>query len=168
MRRDWKHTMVEGWAFVAVAVIAFVGGLLIGDLGSSPKTETVYVASSAEGEEAAAEEGAEGGEEATAPEEEGAAGGSGAQVFASAGCGSCHALAAAGSTGTTGPDLNESLASDDDTQGIEEMIVDPNAEVIEGYAANVMPKNFGQTLSKTEIHQLAEFLVASTPAKPSR
>jgi mono/diheme cytochrome c family protein len=171
MRKDWKHTMTEVWAFVAVAVIAFVGGLLIGDLGSSPKTETVYVASSAEeGGEAAAKEGTEEGEEgeeAAAPEEEGGESGAGAQVFASAGCGSCHALAAAKSTGTTGPDLNESLASDDDTQGIEEMIVKPNAEVIEGYPANVMPQNFGQTLSKTEIHQLAEFLVASTPAKPT-
>ena len=34
--------MVEGWAFVVVAIIAFVAGLLIGDLGTS-KTETVYV-----------------------------------------------------------------------------------------------------------------------------
>jgi hypothetical protein len=29
-----------------------------------------------------------------------------------------------------------------------------------------MPQNYGQTFSKAEIHQLAEFLVASTPAKP--
>jgi mono/diheme cytochrome c family protein len=31
----------------------------------------------------------------------------GALVFADAGCGDCHALSAAGSTGTTGPDLDE-------------------------------------------------------------
>ena len=31
----------------------------------------------------------------------------GKQVFASAGCGSCHALQAAGSTGTIGPDLDQ-------------------------------------------------------------
>ena len=36
-RNDWKHWLGEFWAFVAVAVIAFVAGLLIGDLGSSPK-----------------------------------------------------------------------------------------------------------------------------------
>jgi mono/diheme cytochrome c family protein len=162
MRPNLKSTWTEAWAFVAVAVIAFVGGLLIGDLGASPKTETVQVAASAEGEEAEAPAAAEGGEEA----EEAGGAAAGAQVFASAGCGTCHTLKAAGSTGTTGPDLNESLASDDDTAGIEEMIVKPNVEVIEGYPPNVMPQNFGQTLSPTEVKELSEYLVASTPAKP--
>ena len=74
----------------------------------------------------------------------------GAQVFASNGCGSCHTFKAANSTGTTGPDLNEYLAPDDDKAGIEEMIVDPNAEIAEGYSANVMPKNYGQSISKSE------------------
>lgn len=159
-RNDSKHFWTETWAFIAIAVIAFVGGLLIGDLGSSPKHETVYVSNSAE--EAAETE------EAPASEEpEGAAAtGSAAQLFTSAGCSSCHTLAAAGSTGTTGPDLEESLAPDDNTAGIEEMIVNPNEEVVEGYPPNVMPQTYGKTLSKAEIHQLAEFLVASTPAKP--
>jgi len=31
----------------------------------------------------------------------------GADVYSSAGCGSCHTLAAAGSTGTTGPNLDD-------------------------------------------------------------
>ena len=53
--KGWKGLLVESWALIAVAVIAFVGGLLIGDLGSSPQTETVYVAApSSEGEEAEA------------------------------------------------------------------------------------------------------------------
>lgn len=150
-----KRFLLEGWAFVAVAVIAFAGGLLIGDLGSSPEKQTVYVAAS-EGE-------GEGGE--PAPEE--GASSSGAQLFTSTGCGSCHTLSQAGSTGETGPDLNESLAPDDDTQGIEEMIIHPNEEVVEGYSPNVMPQNYSQSLSKTEVQELAEFLVASTPAKPT-
>lgn len=162
MGRDWKHIAAEGWAFVAVAAIAFVAGLLIGDLGSSPKTETVAVAGPAG--EAEAEE-----TEAAAPEpaEPEAAGGGGAQVFASTGCGSCHTLSAAGSTGQTGPNLDESLAPDDNTAGIEEMIVHPDEEVVEGYPPNVMPQTYGQSLSKAEIHQVAEFLVASTKAKPN-
>lgn len=160
-RNDSKHLFTEAWAFIAVAVIAFVGGLLIGDLGSSPKSETVYVSNSATEEAAETEAAPAGGE----PEGTAAAG-SAAQLFTSAGCSSCHTLAAAGSTGTTGPDLEESLAPDDNTAGIEEMIVNPNEEVVEGYPANVMPQTYGQTLSKAEIHQLAEFLVASTPAKP--
>lgn len=159
-RKGIKSLLTEGWALLAVAVIAFAGGLLVGDLGASPNTETVYVANPAsEGEEA-------GGTEAAAETETEGGGSAGAQLFTSAGCGSCHTLSAAGSTGTTGPDLNESLAPDDNTAGIEEMIANPNEEVIEGYPPNVMPQNYEQTFSKAEIHELAEFLVASTPAKP--
>lgn len=158
MRSDnWKHLAIEGWAFVLVAAIAFVGGLVVGDLGSSPKTETVQVAVTSEGEEAAA--GAE-------PTQEGTAGDPGAQLFASASCGSCHTLAAAGSTGEVGPNLDEFLAPDDTTESVEEMIVDPNAELAEGYGANIMPQDYGQTFSKTEVQELAEYLVATTPANP--
>jgi cytochrome c oxidase subunit 2 len=160
-----KRFLVEASAFIAVAAIAFVGGLLVGDLGGSSKTETVYVSTPAgEDEEAEVAETAEAEEGESA--QEGAASGPGAQTFASAGCGSCHILAAAGSTGETGPDLNEFLAPDDNTEAVEEMIVDPNSELAEGYPANVMPKTYGQTLSKPEISQLAEYLVATTPAKP--
>ncbi len=95
------------------------------------------------------------------------AGEGGAQLFASADCGSCHTLAAAGTTGTTGPDLNEFLAPDDNTEGVEVMIVEPDSELAEGYPANVMPQDYGQTFSPTEVHELAEYLVATTPAKPS-
>lgn len=169
MRNGWKRIWVEGWAFLAVAVFAFAAGLLIGDLGSSPSKEVVYL-SRAESEEAAGEEEAA---EAAAPSAETNAGsgeaagggGPGAQIFTSAGCGACHTLAAAGSTGTTGPNLDESLAPDDNVGGIEVMIVNPNTEVIEGYPPNLMPQNFGQTLSKEEVHQLAEYLVETTPAK---
>lgn len=162
-RKDWKHMLTEFWAFIAVAIIAFAAGVLIGDLGSSPKTETVHIAaSSGESEEAETSEPAAGAE----GESEGAAGSPGAQLFASNGCGSCHTLAAAGSTGETGPNLNEFLAVDDDTKGVEVMIVEPNSELAEGYPANVMPQTYGQTLSGTQVHQLAEYLVESTPAKP--
>lgn len=158
-RKGRKSLWTETWAFIAIAVIAFVGGLLVGDLGASPGTKTVYVSAANESEEAAAPEPSE--------EAEGeAAGGSGEQVFASAGCGSCHTLKAAGTTGTTGPDLEESLAPDDNTAGIEEMIVNPNTEVVEGYSPNVMPQTYGESLSQAEVHEVAEFLVANTPAKP--
>lgn len=160
-----KRFLVEGWALLAVAVIAFAGGLLIGDLGSSPKTETVYVSSSGEGGEAEAEPAVET-TEAEEGEPGGAGGAAGAQVFTANGCGSCHTLAAAGSTGTTGPDLNEFLAPDDDTAGVEVMIVEPDSELAEGYPPNVMPQTYGESLSKEEVHQLAEYLVAGTPAKP--
>lgn len=170
MRRNgWKHLLTEFWAFIAVAVIAFVAGWLIGDLGGSTKTETVHIAASeAESAEAGTAEAAEppAGEEAEAGAEAEDGSSSGAQIFTSIGCGSCHTLAAAGSTGEVGPNLNEFLAPDDDTKGVEVMIVEPNSELAEGYPANVMPQDYGQTLSGTEVHQLAEYLVESTPAKP--
>jgi mono/diheme cytochrome c family protein len=91
-------------------------------------------------------------------------GGPGAQVFANNGCGGCHTLAAAGSGGVTGPNLDEFLAPDDDAKAIEEMIVDPNAEVVKGFPPNVMPQNYGETLSKKELEDLVKYLVENTPA----
>jgi mono/diheme cytochrome c family protein len=91
-------------------------------------------------------------------------GGPGAQVFANNGCGSCHTFAAANSGGVTGPNLDESLAPDDDQAKIEEMITDPNAEIVAGYPPNVMPGNFEQELSKKELEQLVEFLIENSPA----
>src|SRR3954447_20280117 len=73
-------------------------------------------------------------------------GGPGAQVFANNGCGGCHTLKAAKSGGVTGPNLDESLSPDDSSAAIEEMIVKPNAEIVTGYPANVMPANFEQKL----------------------
>jgi mono/diheme cytochrome c family protein len=154
----WKGLLVEGWAFIAVALIAFVGGLLIGDLAASPETETVVATSSNEGEETEAPEAAEGSAQVE----------TGAQIFAGTGCGSCHTFKAANSSGTTGPDLNEFLAPDDDKAGIEEMIVDPNAEIAEGYAANIMPPDYGQILSTQELGQLTDFLVENSPAGGSK
>lgn len=115
----------------------------------------------------AKEEAAE--EAGTAEGEEPGAGGAGSaeagkQVFISNSCGSCHTFAAAGTTGTVGPDLNESLATDDDKEGIEEMIVDPEAEIAEGYSGGIMPQNFGALLSEEELADLVEFLYVNSPA----
>jgi mono/diheme cytochrome c family protein len=95
-------------------------------------------------------------------------GGPGAQVFASNGCGGCHTLAAANSGGVTGPNLNEYLAPDDNFAGVEEMIVDPNAEIAEGYPPNVMPQNYGETLTQKELKDLVQFLIENTPAEGSK
>jgi cytochrome c551/c552 len=159
---SWKNLLVEGWVFVLIAVIAFAGGFVVGDLGSSPKTETVaVVASSNESEQAEGAEATEG-----AAEEGGEVGAAepGSQVFLANGCGSCHTFAAAGTTGTTGPNLNEYLAPDDDATGIEEMIVDPEAEVAEGYSGGIMPQTYGHSIPKQELEQLIQFLVNNSPA----
>jgi cytochrome c551/c552 len=167
---SWKQLLIEGWVFIVIGVICFVGGLVAGGLLGSTKTETVTVAAASNAAEEA--EPAEATAEPTEPGEGtgvSATGGSasnepGTQAFASNGCGSCHTFKAANSTGTTGPNLNEYLAPDDDKAGIEEMIVDPNSEIAEGYSANVMPTSYGQSIPKGELEQLVQFLIANSRA----
>ncbi len=88
-------------------------------------------------------------------------GGPGAQVFANNGCGGCHTLAAAESGGVTGPNLDEALPGQT-AKMVEESIADPNAKIVKGYPANVMPQNFAQTLSSKELEDLVQSLLQST------
>ncbi|HEX6667508.1 MAG TPA: c-type cytochrome [Solirubrobacterales bacterium] len=91
-------------------------------------------------------------------------GGPGAQVFANNGCGGCHTFAAASSGGTVGPNLDESLTPEDTAAMIEQMIVDPEADIVPGFQPGLMPATFGDTISKKEIEQLVEFLIENSPA----
>ncbi len=88
-------------------------------------------------------------------------GGPGAQVFANNGCDTCHTLAAAGSGGVTGPNLDEVLPGQTAAM-VEESIVDPSAHIAKGYPANVMPANFKTLISPSEIEQLVQYLIEST------
>ncbi len=85
-------------------------------------------------------------------------GGPGAQVFASNGCGNCHTLAAAESGGVTGPNLDEVLPGEDQAH-VEEMITDPNAEIVKGYPPNVMPQSYEQELTPQELEDLVKYLL---------
>lgn len=90
----------------------------------------------------------------TAAEETPAAEGdaqAGAAVFETAGCGGCHTLAAAGSTGTVGPDLDELRPALDD-------IVE---QVTNGGGA--MPA-FGGRLTEEQIRDVAAYVFQSTSA----
>jgi mono/diheme cytochrome c family protein len=91
-------------------------------------------------------------------------GGPGAQVFANNGCGSCHTFKAAGSGGVTGPPLESSLQPGEDEAAVEEMIVNPNAEIVKGYPPNVMPQNFGEILTEKEIEDLVGYLIENSAA----
>ncbi len=85
------------------------------------------------------------------------AGGPGGQVFGENGCGSCHTLKAAGSTGTTGPDLDKALAGQSAAE-IKQSIVDPSAKITPGYPSGVMPATFGQSISPKDLNTLIKFL----------
>ncbi|HWH09555.1 MAG TPA: cytochrome c oxidase subunit II [Solirubrobacteraceae bacterium] len=79
----------------------------------------------------------------------------------SAGCGSCHTLADAQTTGAVGPNLNKFLKGKSQTF-IRTSIVDPNAYVEKGFAANIMPGNFKSTLSTDQINALVTYLAKVT------
>ena len=72
-------------------------------------------------------------------------------------CGSCHTLADAGTTGTTGPDLDKTLKGKD-AAFIKESILDPNKQIAPGYQPGIMPPNFGDTLSPQQVDALVKYL----------
>lgn len=94
-------------------------------------------------------------------------GGPGAQVFASNGCGGCHTFAAAESGGVTGPNLDEELPGESQA-AVEEMIKDPNAEIVKGYPPNVMPQTYEQMLSQKEIEDLVKYLLENAGGGPGK
>jgi cytochrome c oxidase subunit 2 len=73
-------------------------------------------------------------------------------------CGSCHALAAAGTSGNVGPNLDTVLPGQSEEQ-VRESIAQPDAEISEGYQAGVMPSNYEDTLCAEAIDALAAYLV---------
>lgn len=90
------------------------------------------------------------------------------------GCGGCHTLADAGTTGTVGPNLTARLASDCAnptsqsirgktlTQCITTAIEKPYAYLPPPYQAGIMPSNFAKQLSATQIKALVAYLVSVT------
>jgi mono/diheme cytochrome c family protein len=138
--------------FILVSVVLFAGTMF----------GVVYFAVEEEGEhgaEAAATHGTETGEEpsTTTGETTGATTGAaepvgnaaaGEAVFSSAGCGGCHTLEAAGSSGDVGPNLDEAK---------------PDAELVVDRVTNgkgTMPSFKGQ-LDEKQIQDVAAYVVAS-------
>jgi cytochrome c2 len=89
----------------------------------------------------------------------------GKAAFTANGCNACHQLAAAGSNGTVGPDLDKlkayaAAANMPLDQFIRESIVKPDAYIEKGYAKGVMPASFA-SLPKSTLDALVAFLAAS-------
>jgi cytochrome c oxidase subunit 2 len=86
----------------------------------------------------------------------------------SAACSSCHTLAAAGATGTVGPNLGTAVVPNAKKAGmalkpfIMESIEKPNAFISPGFAPNVMPQTFSQTLTSSQIQALVNFIASVT------
>jgi cytochrome c551/c552 len=91
----------------------------------------------------------------------------GKALFTSEGCAACHTFKPAGSTGTTGPDLDK-LAADAQKahqgplpQYVLTSITDPGAYVVPGYPNGVMPMDFSK-LPKKQLADLVAFLTQSS------
>jgi cytochrome c oxidase subunit II len=88
-------------------------------------------------------------------------GADGKEVFTASGCGNCHTLADAGTSGSVGPDLGKVLKGKD-AAFIEESVVDPGKEVAKGFPDGVMPPDFGEKLSPEELDALVKYLEEAT------
>jgi cytochrome c oxidase subunit 2 len=94
-------------------------------------------------------------------------GSDGKAVFTSAGCGACHAFTPAGTTAAVGPNLDNvaadaKKAGEDPAAYVKESILNPNKVVANGYQPNVMPGNFGDSLSAQQIDALVSYLTAGS------
>jgi mono/diheme cytochrome c family protein len=81
----------------------------------------------------------------------------GRALYFEMGCGSCHELAATGSTGTIGPNLDLRLAAHN-RASLTATILNPPGS---GGGFSVMPDNFGERMSKRELDALVGYLLAA-------
>ena len=141
--------------FFGVCIVLVAAMLVSVELFGSEDEETAASETPAEtgGEAPPAETGGAAETEAP-PETEPALEGdavAGEQVFATAGCGSCHTLAAAGATGTIGPDLDDAA---------------PTFDTVVQFVTNGAPPMpaFGNdgTLTNQQIQDVAAYVVQST------
>jgi mono/diheme cytochrome c family protein len=85
----------------------------------------------------------------------------GEQIFTAAGCGACHTLAKANATGNIGPSLDDLAAAAGGASPedyVSESILDPDAEVAEGFQPGVMPSYEGR-LTDEQVQALVEYLL---------
>ncbi len=90
----------------------------------------------------------------------------GKQIFSQSGCGTCHTLTDAQTTGQVGPRLDgigtraaSTVPGQTAEQYIRASVVDPAAYIVPGYQA-VMPKAYGTTLSAGDLDALVQYLLA--------
>jgi cytochrome c oxidase subunit II len=71
-------------------------------------------------------------------------------------CASCHTLADAGATGTTGPNLDEVVPDLSDAD-LKASIEDPDAKITPGFQPGLMPR-YGDSLSAEQVDALVKYL----------
>ena len=76
------------------------------------------------------------------------------------GCSACHDLE--GSEADAGPKLN-GLAGRMSREKIIEAIINPNAEIAEGFEVDTMPANFGEQMRVSELNLMVDYLAKLAP-----
>ncbi len=82
-------------------------------------------------------------------------------IVASYGCGACHKIA--GQSGAVGPDLS-AIGASRDSDYLRRAILDPNAELAEGFPPNLMPATYGAQLYAQELEILVAYMKSSVSA----
>jgi cytochrome c oxidase subunit II len=91
-----------------------------------------------------------------------------AVFLGTAGCSSCHTLAAAGSTGTIGPNLGTRLPVDCKIRHLAikpcvlEAVTQPYAYIPPGYQSGIMPSTFATMLGPTKLAAVVNFIASVT------
>jgi len=80
------------------------------------------------------------------------------EIVASYGCGACHVIA--GQAGAVGPDLS-TIGASRDSDYLRRAILDPNAEIAEGYPPGLMPTTYGAQFYAQELELLVNYMKAS-------
>ena len=88
----------------------------------------------------------------------------GVKVWIANGCGSCHTFAAAGATGTIGPDLGQTLAGKDRSY-VMQSIVAPAAALAPGYSDTMMPAGYARRIAPEDLELLVDFILAGVHAR---
>jgi cytochrome c2 len=81
---------------------------------------------------------------------------SGRAIFGRMGCGSCHTLAAAGSKGQIGPNLDRRLERHTRASLIARITAPPSAQ-----SFSAMPTDFGSRMDARELDTLVRFLLTA-------
>ena len=81
---------------------------------------------------------------------------SGRAIFARMGCGSCHRLAAVGSDGEIGPDLDQRLPTH-----TRESLISVITDSDRGGGFVAMPEDFAERMNAAELNSLVGFLLAA-------
>ena len=79
-------------------------------------------------------------------------------IIAKFACAACHVIGGAG--GVVGPDLSD-VGAQRDREYIRRSILDPGADIAEGYIAGAMPPVYAQQLYASELELLVDFLAGA-------